>query len=56
VYFFLHLLGANNTIVARRDSLHGLGRYPSTQWTPDWMFCDHVPLRVEKTLRNCEGV
>ena len=48
VYFFLHLLGANNAIVARRESLPGLGRYPSTQWAPDRVFCDNVPLRVEK--------
>jgi hypothetical protein len=54
VYFFLHLLGANNTIVARRDSLHGLGRYPSTQWTPDWIFCDHVPLRVEENAAGAK--
>jgi 4-amino-4-deoxy-L-arabinose transferase-like glycosyltransferase len=47
VYFFLHLLGAHNTIVARRESLHGLGRYPSTQWTPDQIFCDVVPVRVD---------
>ncbi len=48
VYFFLHLLGANDTIVARRESLHGLGRYPSTQWEPDRIFCDDVPLRVDQ--------
>jgi hypothetical protein len=47
VYFFLHLLGANNAIVARRESLPGLGRYPSVQWAPDRIFCDNVPLRVE---------
>ncbi len=46
VYFFLHLLGANNAIVARRESLPGLGRYPSTQWAPNRIFCDNVPLRV----------
>jgi hypothetical protein len=46
VYFFLHLLGANNAIVARRESLPGLGRYPSTQWVSDRIFCDNVPLRV----------
>ena len=48
VYFFLHLLGANNTIVARRESLPGLGRYPSTQWIPDRVFCDAVPVRVDE--------
>ena len=50
LYFFLHLLGANNAIVARRDSLPGLGRYPSTQWTPNGIFCDNVPLRVEEDV------
>ncbi len=48
LYFFLHLLGANNAIVARRESLPGLGRYPSTQWVPDRIFCDNVPLHVEE--------
>jgi 4-amino-4-deoxy-L-arabinose transferase-like glycosyltransferase len=50
VYFFLHLLGANNAIVARRESLSGLGRYPSTHWVPDRIFCDNVPLRVEEDV------
>ncbi|HSD82458.1 MAG TPA: glycosyltransferase family 39 protein, partial [Anaerolineae bacterium] len=49
LYFFLHLLGANNTIVARRESLPGLGRYPSTQWAPNRIFCDNVPLHVEES-------
>jgi len=50
LYFFLHLLGANDAIVARRESWHGLGRYPSTQWTPDQIFCDIVPLRVDANV------
>jgi hypothetical protein len=49
LYFFLHLLGANNAIVARRESLPGLGRYPSTQWAPDRIFCDNVSLPLEET-------
>jgi 4-amino-4-deoxy-L-arabinose transferase-like glycosyltransferase len=48
VYFFLHLLDAQHNIVARRESLPGLGRYPSTQWSPDRIFCDQVPLRVSE--------
>jgi 4-amino-4-deoxy-L-arabinose transferase-like glycosyltransferase len=47
LYFFLHLLGANNAIVARRESLPGLGRYPSIQWASDQIFCDNVPLHVD---------
>ena len=54
VYFFLHLLGANNDIVARRESLPGLGRYPSTQWTPNRIFCDQVPLRVEASVAGAK--
>ncbi|GEM_PF-2128229 len=54
VYFFLHLLGANNTIVARRESLPGLGRYPSTQWVPDRIFCDNVPLRVDTSVAGAK--
>lgn len=54
VYFFLHLLGANNAIVARRESLPGLGRYPSTQWVPDRIFCDNVPLRVEEGVTGAK--
>jgi hypothetical protein len=52
LYFFLHLLGANNTIVARRESLPGLGRYPSTQWAADRVFCDNVPLHVEDSTTS----
>jgi 4-amino-4-deoxy-L-arabinose transferase-like glycosyltransferase len=52
LYFFLHLLGANNTIVARRESLPGLGRYPSTQWVPDQVFCDNVPLHMEESTAS----
>jgi 4-amino-4-deoxy-L-arabinose transferase-like glycosyltransferase len=54
IYFFLHLLGANNAIVARRESLPGLGRYPSTQWVPNYIFCDNVPLRVEENAAGAK--
>jgi 4-amino-4-deoxy-L-arabinose transferase-like glycosyltransferase len=54
LYFFLHLLGANNAIVARRESLPGLGRYPSTQWTPNRIFCDNVPLRVSEGVAGAQ--
>ena len=54
LYFFLHLLGANNAIVARRESLPGLGRYPSTQWAPNRIFCDNVPLRVGEGVAGAQ--
>jgi hypothetical protein len=54
VYFFLHLLGASNAIVARRESLPGLGRYPSTQWASDQIFCDNVPLRIEASAAGAK--
>ena len=54
MYFFLHLLGANNAIVARRESLPGLGRYPSTHWIPNQIFCDDVPLRVEESAAGAK--
>jgi len=54
VYFFLHLLGTSNAIVARRESLPGLGRHPSTQWVPDRVFCDNVPLRVDEGVAGAK--
>ena len=48
LYFLLHLLGPDNTIVGRRASLPGLGRYPTVNWRPGYVFCDDVPLVVEE--------
>ncbi len=49
LYFFIHLLGQDNSIVGQRSSLHGLGRYPSNNWQAQSIFCDNVPLRVNVT-------
>ena len=48
-YFFIHLLGENDSMVGQRSSLHGLGRYPSINWSAGRIFCDIVPLRVSGT-------
>jgi hypothetical protein len=47
-YFLLHVLGKANAILGQRTSLHGLGRYPSSQWTPNGLFCDDVALQVDR--------
>jgi hypothetical protein len=47
LYFFIHLLGQNNSIIGQRSSLHGLGRYPSINWQPDYIFCDDVPVHID---------
>ncbi len=49
LYFFIHLLGQDNSIVGQRSSLHGLGRYPSISWQAQSIFCDIVPVRVNVT-------
>jgi hypothetical protein len=48
-YFqFVHLVRLEDeTIVARRESYTGLGRFPSSQWSPGDVFCDTLRTRVE---------
>ncbi len=37
---YVHLLDANGQIIAQRDTYPGLGRYPTTAWTPGRLFAD----------------
>jgi len=46
-YFYVHVIGPDNVIVARRESYPGLGRYPTVNWRPGEIFCDDVPLVIE---------
>ncbi len=46
--YFVHLLGPNNSIVGARNTYPGLGRFPTTQWTPGDAFCDVVRVPAEK--------
>lgn len=46
--YFVHLLGRHDAIVGARDTYPGLGRFPTTQWTPDASFCDMVRVPVHK--------
>jgi hypothetical protein len=44
--YFAHLLGPNESIVGARDTHPGLGRFPTSQWTPGDAFCDVVRVPV----------
>lgn len=50
----VQIIGPENRLVASRHTFPGLGRYPSTSWEPDVVFCDRVHvlvgLAVEQTL------
>jgi 4-amino-4-deoxy-L-arabinose transferase-like glycosyltransferase len=37
---YVHLLDTNGQIIAQRDTYPGLGRYPTTAWTPGRLFAD----------------
>ncbi|MCS6911200.1 MAG: hypothetical protein NZM11_11650, partial [Anaerolineales bacterium] len=37
---YVHLLDASGQIIAQRDTYPGLGRNPTTTWTPGRMFAD----------------
>ncbi len=44
--YFTHLLGPNESIVGARDTHPGLGRFPTSQWTPGDAFCDVMRVPV----------
>jgi len=46
---FVHILGEEERIVAARSTHPGLGRYPTTRWSPGDRFCDTLDLRVEES-------
>ncbi len=46
--FFVHFLGPQESIVGARDTYPGLGRFPTSQWTPGDAFCDIVRVPVEE--------
>lgn len=50
-YFYIHVIGPDNAVVARRESYPGLGRYPTVNWRPGEIFCDDVPLVIEDWAR-----
>src|SRR5207244_3353309 len=42
---FIHLLDIDvKTVVASRETYPGLGRYPTSFWTPGYIFCDDYRL------------
>ena len=45
--YFVHLVGANERVVGARTTHPGLGRYPTTRWSPGDRFCDVVRVPVE---------
>ncbi len=44
--YFVHLLGGENRIVGARNTFGGLGRFPTSQWTPGDAFCDVLSVPV----------
>ena len=46
--YFVHFLGRENSVVGSRDTYPGLGRFPTSQWTPGDAFCDVVRVPLEK--------
>lgn len=46
---FVQLLEGNDLIAAQKDSYHGAGTFPTSQWKPGTTFCDRYPLRVLDT-------
>lgn len=52
---FVHLVGPENRVVARRQTFPGLGSYPTSVWQVDRPFCDviglEIPADLSETLR-----
>lgn len=46
--YFVHFLGSGDRIVGARDTHPGLGRFPTSQWTPGDAFCDVVRVPVQE--------
>jgi len=45
--YFVHFLGPEESIVGARTTHPGLGRYPTSRWSPGDRFCDVVDVPVE---------
>lgn len=45
--YFVHLLGPGERIVGARTTHPGLGRYPTSRWSPGDLFCDTLDVPVE---------
>jgi len=46
---FIHLFDRDGTLVAQRDTYPGLGRNPTTAWTPGRMFADDYLVVIPET-------
>jgi hypothetical protein len=46
--YFVHFLGPEERIVGARTTHPGLGRYPTSRWSPGDRFCDIIDVPVEK--------
>ena len=46
---FVHLIDDEGVVVAQRDTYPGLGRYPTTAWTPDVVFADTYRVWLPET-------
>jgi 4-amino-4-deoxy-L-arabinose transferase-like glycosyltransferase len=46
--YFVHFLGPEERIVGARTTHPGLGRYPTSHWSPGDRFCDVLGVPVEK--------
>jgi 4-amino-4-deoxy-L-arabinose transferase-like glycosyltransferase len=45
--YFVHFLGPEESIVGARTTHPGLGRYPTSRWSPGDRFCDLLDVPVE---------
>jgi hypothetical protein len=46
---YVHLLGEEGALLAQRDTYPGLGRNPTTAWTPGRLFADRYQVLLPKT-------
>jgi hypothetical protein len=46
--YFVHFLGPEEMIVGARSTHPGMGRYPTSRWTPGDRFCDVLDVTVEE--------
>ena len=45
---YIHLFGRDGHKIGQRDSYHGGGNYPSSQWQPGDLFCDRYLVPVDR--------
>ncbi|MEA3309162.1 MAG: glycosyltransferase family 39 protein [Chloroflexota bacterium] len=49
-FVFIHLRTSDEIIISQKDTYHGLGNFPTSNWPTGIIFCDHYPLKTPITL------